>query len=134
MKECINKLLNIVQEVKAPLTIEVVKSIAYLCREDPYTLWYELASVYGSRLEYKLEQKYSSKPSSIQTNQSIEKCWKCPACNRVFDDIKHLVNHITYFVRQHDSSHIDLYKKLKKISGDTGRSFSEVVAKELKCS
>jgi len=131
MSNCIDKLINIVQEAKAPLTIEVVKSIAYLCREDPYNLWYKLASMYTNTVT---DQRSSTKAQSIQTKRETEKCWKCPACNKIFDDYKHLVNHITYFVRQHDVSHIDLYKKLKKISSDTGKTFSEIVASELKCS
>ncbi len=131
MSNCVDKLINIVQEVKAPLTIEVVKSIAHLCHEDPYSLWHKLASMYTTTL---IEQRYLAKPQHIQIKREAEKCWKCPACNKTFDDFKHLVNHITYFVRQHDTSHTELYKKLKKISSDSGKTFSEIVASELKCS
>lgn len=65
--------------------------------------------------------------------KSAEPCWRCSACNKVFNDVRVLVNHITFFVRQKDKAHIELYKKIKEQSEKNGKTFTQVVEEILKC-
>lgn len=123
MRECMERYLELVKQAGAPFTMEIVKSIAILCDEDPYRLWYDIAKLH---LEPKLLEV---ERAALQT----ENCWRCPACNKAFNDVKHLVNHITYFTRSKDRAHTELYQKLKKLSDDHRRSFTDIVTTTLRC-
>uniref|UniRef100_A0A7J2U1Q5 C2H2-type domain-containing protein n=1 Tax=Ignisphaera aggregans TaxID=334771 RepID=A0A7J2U1Q5_9CREN len=130
MNECSSKLVEIVKSVGAPLTIEVVKSIAMLCRENTYNLWYELASEGANIIGATQTPLIESKKEKI----SVEgPCWRCEACGKTFTDIRHLVNHITFYVRQRDKAHIELYQKMKKIVNEKRKTFTEVVMESLRC-
>lgn len=130
MGECLERYVELARQVGAPFTMDVVKSIAALCNENPYELWYNIALLYLDKTVEKIE-----KPS-IQTappHTPVANCWRCSACNRTFNDIKHLVNHITYFVRQKDKAHMELYQKIKKLSDEQRKSFTEIATNILKC-
>jgi len=73
--------------------------------------------------------------SSIPSSKSVSTapCWKCSACGKEFNDVKHLVNHITFFVRQKDKNHLELYRKIKESSDKSSKSFTQVVEEMLKC-
>ncbi len=130
MKECIGRYVELVKQTGAPFTIEIIKSIATLCNEDPYELWYNIATSF-LRPQETIEDM---KKSQLQTTpQYTVSCWRCTACNRTFNDVKHLVNHITYFVRQKDKAHIELYQKIKKISDEQKKSFTEIATNTLRC-
>ncbi len=129
MNDCSSKLISIVKGVGAPLTMEVVKSIARLCSEDPYNLWHEIAK---QELGAKAAVIISAEESQRKTVVA-ELCWRCEACGKTFSDVKHLVNHITYFVRQRDPAHIELYKKVKNHAEKSGKTFSEAAMELLKC-
>lgn len=129
MKECIEKYIELVKQTGAPFTIEVIKSIATLCNENPYGLWYNIATSFLKPQET-IEGMKKSLP---QTSQHTVSCWRCTACNKTFNDVKHLVNHITYFVRQKDKAHIELYQKIKKFSDEQKKSFTEIVINMLRC-
>ena len=60
-------------------------------------------------------------------------CWRCFACGKEFNDVKHLVNHINFFVRQKDKNHLELYRKIKESSDKSSKSFTQVVEEMLKC-
>lgn len=128
MGECTEKYMELAKQAGAPFTIEIVKSIANLCNENPYVLWYNIASLFLG------QHKIVEKPvSQVTQPTAIANCWRCPACNRTFSDTKHLVNHITYFVRQRDKAHIELYQKIKKFSDEQKKSFTEIAISILKC-
>ncbi|HIP56766.1 MAG TPA: hypothetical protein EYH02_01655 [Ignisphaera aggregans] len=133
MSECVEQLLKVVREAHAPLLFEVVKSIASICGEDPYTLWNALAS--GSipkPSESQLAKKSTSTAQSITKPHTLQ-CWRCPACNKEFSDVKQLVNHILFYVKQRDKSHIEVYRNIKQRVERSGQTFTQVIMTELRC-
>ncbi len=134
MNECVEHLLRVLHETRTPLLLEVVKSIASLCGVDPYTLWNALA--YGS-LQTAVAP-VTRPATATSTTKTITRtpagpCWRCPACGKEFNDAKHLVNHILFYVRQRDRAHIEIYRKIKQRVEQTGQTFTQVVMSELKC-
>ncbi len=134
MNECVERLLEILRETRTPLLLEVVKSIASLCGVDPYTLWNALA--HGSLQAVTAPTTRST--TTTATAKTAPKtiagpCWRCPACGKEFNDVKHLVNHILFYVRQRDRAHIEVYRKIKQRVEQTGQTFTQVVMSELKC-
>jgi uncharacterized C2H2 Zn-finger protein len=130
LNECSSRLIKIVKSSGAPLFMEVVKSIATLCREDAYMLWYELVSESTGTVEVSHVSPTESKRERISTTGP---CWKCESCGKIFNDVKHLVNHITFYVRQRDRAHMELYQKIKRIADEKEKTFTEVVMEVLKC-
>uniref|UniRef100_A0A7J3QGH6 C2H2-type domain-containing protein n=1 Tax=Ignisphaera aggregans TaxID=334771 RepID=A0A7J3QGH6_9CREN len=128
MRECARKYIELVTQLNTPFTMEVVKSIATLCNENPYDLWYNIASSFSELLKHSEKEPQAIKQIPVTAN-----CWRCSACNKTFNDVKHLVNHITYFVRQKDKAHIELYQKIKRISDEQRKSFTEIAINILKC-
>jgi len=110
--------------------MEVVKSIATLCGEDAYTLWYELVSESTGVVEV---SRVSPTESGRERISATGPCWKCEACGKIFADVKHLVNHITFYVRQRDRTHMELYQKIKRVVDEKEKTFTEVVMEVLKC-
>ena len=131
MNECVEKMLKLVQELNTPLLLEVVKSIASLCNVDPYILWEAISS--GKTTFKRIEMKISTPSQESQQARRIGPCWRCPACGKEFNDVKHLVNHILYFVRQRERSHLEVYRKIKSRVEQTGQTFTQIVLNELKC-
>ena len=129
MKDCSEKLIEIAKNSGAPFTIEVVKSIARICDENPYDLWYEILGKITQ-----IGATLTASSSSKERKSIKEPCWRCEACGKIFTDAKQLVNHITYFVRQKDKPHIELYQKIKKIENEKGKTFTEAALEMLKCS
>lgn len=128
LSPCASRYLRIAVESGAPLTLEVIKSVAALCGENPYSLWVAVSSSSAPRA-------VTTAPASAEAGEGVEnkrERWTCSACFREFEDVRHLVNHITYFVRQGDKAHLELYQKLKKLSAEKGRTFTEVAAEALK--
>lgn len=74
----------------------------------------------------------SAKPT-VKTTTS-ELCWRCTACNKTFTDVKQLVNHILFFVRQRDRAHLEVYKEIKDKSTKEGKTFTQIAEEILKCS
>ena len=133
MDSCVEQLLKIVREVHAPLLFEVVKSIASVCGEDPYALWSALASGSIPKLS---ESQHAKRP--VSTAQPISKprisqCWRCPACNKEFTDVRQLVNHILFYVKQRDRSHLEVYRNIKQRVERSGQTFTQIVMTELRC-
>lgn len=124
-------MIKIVQEAKAPFTLEIVRSIASLCNEDPYKIWYSIAL---EGVKSRPLHQVSVKTATVPTKTVAEFCWRCPACNKVFNDVKHLVNHILFFVKQRDRAHIDVYKEVKDKSTKEGKTFTQVAEEILRCS
>lgn len=112
--------------------MEVVKSIASLCDEDPYKLWRSIAA--KATLIQPVEMVSRTEVKTQTSAQPVTgSCWRCTACNRTFNDIKHLVNHITFFVRQKERAHLDLYKKIKESADKSGKTFTQVCEETLRC-
>jgi len=134
VSECTAKLIRIVQDVKAPFTLEVVRSIARLCNEDPYRLWYSLATSYKQRpMPIEVSAAGQRVASEKKPTTTGETCWRCSACGKSFDDIKHLVNHILFFLRQGDKAHAELYKEVKSKATKEGKTFTQVAEELLRC-
>lgn len=129
MKDCSKELIDIARNSGAPFTIEVVRSIARICNEDPYKLWYEI-------LGKPITVTATTSTAAPATEKKVAEgpCWRCEACGKTFADARHLVNHITFFVRQKDKAHIELYQKIKKLENEKGKTFTEVALEILKCS
>lgn len=110
----------------------VVRSIASICNEDPYKLWHAIAS---GGLLYQASPPFKAMPSEAlrPVSSTPGPCWRCTACNKAFNDIKQLVNHITFFVRQRDKSHIELYKKIKEYADKSGKTFTQASEEILRC-
>ncbi|MEM0026806.1 MAG: hypothetical protein QXT53_02470 [Ignisphaera sp.] len=128
MKDCSKDLISIAKSSGAPFTIEVVKSIARICNEDPYELWYEIL---GKAIV--MNATPTTTVSTSEKKIAEGPCWRCEACGKTFSDARHLVNHITYFVRQRDKAHIELYQKIKKLESEKGKTFTEIALEILKC-
>jgi len=130
LNPCVERMLEIVKQSGAPLFMEVVKSIASICGVDPYELWSELAKRFGvpthsaARTSAAAEAKRATAPSM---------CWRCPACGREFESPAKLVSHILYFVRQRERSHVQLYREIKKLVEERGKTFTEIVKEEYRC-
>jgi uncharacterized C2H2 Zn-finger protein len=128
LNECSVKLIEIARAAGAPLIIEVVKSIATICGENAYSLWYELATIST------IQTSQTSITEDKKVKTSVEgPCWRCEACGKTFTDVKHLVNHITFYVRQRDKAHLELYQRIKRVVDEKGKTFTEVVTEILKC-
>ncbi|GEM_PF-809040 len=131
--KCTSNLIKIVQEVGAPFTLEVVRSIAKLCNENPYKLWQSIAlgviTIPQSRVSSPVEEV--AKPSIPKASTSGPS-WRCIACNKIFTDVKQLVNHILFFVRQKDKAHTELYKEIKDRSTKEGKTFTQVAEEILR--
>ncbi len=127
-------MLGVLRETHTPLLLEVVKSIASLCNVDPYELWNALA--HGSP---QAATAPATRPTTATTTAktvprtAAGPCWRCPACGKEFNDVKHLVNHILFYVRQRDRAHIEVYRKVKQRVEQTGQTFTQVVMSELRC-
>ncbi|MCS7111747.1 MAG: hypothetical protein N3E36_06975 [Sulfolobales archaeon] len=130
MRECTERYLELAKQAGTPFTIEIVKSIAALCNEDPYKLWYGIAA---SFLQPRELMEKVEKVTAQTALQRTDNCWRCPACNKTFNDVRHLVNHITYFVRLKEKAHTELYQKLKKLSDEHRKSFTDIAIGTLKC-
>lgn len=132
--ECALNLVKVVQEVGAPFTLEVVRSIAKLCDEDPYKLWRSIALGVAAIPQPKVSSPVGgvTKPSMPKASTS-EPSWRCTACNKIFTDVKQLVNHILFFVRQKDRAHTELYKEIKDRSTKEGKTFTQVAEEILRC-
>lgn len=129
MSNCVDRLIKIVQDVKTPFTIEVIKSIANLCDEDPYKLWHNIASL---QLTQSVNRSESVDNISSQKSMAKDVGWKCTVCGKFFNDVGHLVNHITFFVRQRDKAHIELYKKIKEYADKNNKTFTQATSEILK--
>ena len=134
MNKCVERLLRVIRETHTPLLLEVVKSIASLCSVDPYALWNSLA--HGS-LQVATETA-TKQPSATAITKTAPKtatgpCWRCPACGKEFNDVKHLVNHILFYVRQRDRAHIEVYRRIKQRVEQTGQTFTQVAMSDLRC-
>ncbi len=128
MNECVERMLKYVKEYGTPLTLDVLRSIASLCSVDVYELWYRLTSSYTQ------QERYSETTST--TPKTVERrglCWKCPACGKEFQDVKTLVSHILYFVRQRDRAHLQVYRDIKRKVESTGKTFTEIVMSDYRC-
>lgn len=120
-----SKLVQIVNDAKAPFSMEIVKSIAKLCREDPYKLWHYIAStMFTSSLEQYSIQKLENRDLSSKSNSSK---WKCSVCGKIFEDVTRLANHIIFYVRQKDQNHLELYKKIKEYADENNKTFTQAV-------
>ena len=133
MDSCVEQLLKIVREVHAPLLFEVVKSIASICGEDPYALWNALASGSIPKLGESQPAKKSVSTAQAIAKPRVSQCWRCPACNKEFSDVRQLVNHILFYVKQRDKSHIEVYRSIKQRVERSGQTFTQVVMTELRC-
>ena len=131
MSSCVERLIKAVQDARAPFTLDVVKSIAHLCNEDPYRLWRIIASSSAKYVGISIQEQGSA--STAEKQRTAGPCWRCSACNRVFSDSRQLVNHITFFVRQRDKAHIELYNKIKDNATRSGKTFTQVAEEMLKC-
>ncbi len=130
MNKCIDELLALARQNRTPLLFEVVKSIAALCNVDPYELWYTIA--YGTARTASTTSATTT--TSIRTQvQRTGPCWRCPACGKEFNDVRTLVNHILFYVRQRDRAHLEVYRKIKQKADQTGQTFTTVAMNELKC-
>jgi hypothetical protein len=128
--ECVSKIIKIVQDVGAPFTLEVVRSIAKLCNEDPYKIWYAIAL---GGITTKTASQPSAKTTPTASKTTSEFCWRCSACNKTFNDVRQLVNHILFFVRQKDRAHIEVYKEIKERSTKESKTFTQVAEEILRC-
>jgi len=136
-------MLAVVSEARAPLYMEVVKSIASICGVDPYELWYRLtASVQASSTRAPIATTQKSEQSSGSTDMKAPAktvhvrasgaLWRCPACGKEFSDVSKLVSHITFLLRQGDRDHRELYLRIKKCQEEKKATFTECVKELLK--
>ncbi|MEM1644739.1 MAG: hypothetical protein QXL96_02515 [Ignisphaera sp.] len=136
MSKCTSDLIKMIKELGTPFTLEVVKSVARLCNEDPYKLWHSIAlgitATITSKTSSQSMTERATKPTTLKASTS-ELSWRCTACSKVFTDVKQLVNHILFFVRQRDKAHTELYKEIKDRSTKEGKTFTQVVEEILRC-
>jgi len=141
LNTCVERMLAVVSEARAPLYMEVVKSIASICGVDPYELWYRLATSIQTSTKaptattQKSEQSSGGStemkaPAKTVHGRASGALWRCPACGKEFLDVSKLVSHITFLLRQGDRDHRDLYLKIKKCQEEKKATFTEC-AKEL---
>ena len=128
MNPCVERMLEIARQSGTPLFLEVVKSIASICGVDPYELWNEIAKRFAETSAAR------PRPATAEARKpSTAMCWRCPACGREFESPSKLVSHILYFVRQRERAHVQLYREIKKLVEERGKTFTEIVKEEYRC-